>query len=432
MENKESKFEADKEILLRNKNFTKDGAINFLKVSEENYDRCVKEGLIEENYFDEKPELVHLYQFYKKYLYIEDYDRIDVGLAVWLSSQLEGIPLWVLFVGASGDMKSLQLSCLEDENSFILHNLTSKTLVNGYTDKIKHPDLAPLLNNKIIIIPDMAQILKLPPSEKGEIWGQLRDLYDGLAGKVSGQGSNARYKDLKVTLMGGSTPAIDGQILIHQDLGTRELIYRTRGNVDKSAVMNKCFENEELGFSIDKKLKEITNKFMESLTPRRSYISKKILDEIKKMALFLSYMRASAEVESFDGSLRGDVYPEEPTRIVKQLKRLYVCLISLADDYPEKKALRILWHIVRSSSFQNRLKLLDFMLTQTSEISTTKVSEALKIGKKTAYRELNIFHNLNIVILRKEQTTIPDKYIDFWKINLNKVFVQEYKTRPLI
>lgn len=43
---------------------------------------------------------------------------------------------------------------------------------------MKFPDLAPLLDNKIILITDMAQLLKLPPIEKGELWGQLREFYD--------------------------------------------------------------------------------------------------------------------------------------------------------------------------------------------------------------------------------------------------------------
>ena len=152
-----------------------------------------------------KSPLEEVYKVYKKYFHIEDTKRIDIVLATALSQKLEGIPIWLILVGASGDMKSVQLNSLRNEDTFVLHNLTSKTLVNGYKDKTKYPDLAPELNNKIVVIPDMAQILKLPPSEKGELWGQLRDLYDGLAGKVSGMGSRAKYEDLHVTLLAGST-----------------------------------------------------------------------------------------------------------------------------------------------------------------------------------------------------------------------------------
>lgn len=125
----------------------------------------------------------------------------------------------------------------------------------------------------------MSQILKLPPIEKGELWGQLRDLYDGCAGKISGQGSRARYEDLKVTLIAGSTPAIDGQILVHQDLGTRELVYRTSGNKNKEKVMQKCFENEEQEKSIKETLRVWTSQFLKNRQVERTEISE---DTLKK------------------------------------------------------------------------------------------------------------------------------------------------------
>ena len=177
------------------------------------FDTCSE---FEEHVYNEiENKLENLHDVYREYLHIEDSDRIDIVLAVALSQKLDGIPLWLILVGPSGDMKSVQLNAIENEDTFVLHNLTSKTIVNGYKNKRKYPDLAPELDKKIIIIPDMAQILKLPPAEKAELWGQLRDLYDGFAGKVSGQGSRAKYKDLKVTLLAGSTPSIDAQIGVH-------------------------------------------------------------------------------------------------------------------------------------------------------------------------------------------------------------------------
>ena len=379
----------------------------------------------------EKPEtliedkLGYLHKVYRELLYIEDTKRIDIVLAVSLSRKMEGIPLWLILVGASGDMKSVQLNAIEDEDTLVMHNLTSKTIVNGYKDKIKFPDLAPYMDKKLIVIPDMAQILKLPPNEKAELWGQLRDLYDGLAGKMSGQGSRSRYKDLKVTLLAGSTPAIDGQILVHQDLGTRELIYRTKGNKNKRDLMWKCFQNESEEKSIKDRLKEVTNNFIKNTEIRQFNVSDEILEEIMEISTYITYMRASAELDSFTNTLRNDVYPEEPTRISKQLKRLYICLKSLDNNYPDKKALEILWHIGISSAFPLRVKIFDYLLNNPFEFSTTKISEHLHIGKSTAQRELSVMWNMNIVDCRKQETSYPDKFYDFWKINQTHEFIKK-------
>lgn len=362
-----------------------------------------------------KIKLVDLHNRYKELLYIEDTDRIDVVLATALSNKLDGIPLWLILVGASGDMKSAQLNAIRTKDSFILHNLTSKTLVNGYRDKVKFPDLAPFLDKKIVLITDMAQLLKLPPNEKGELWGQLRDLYDGYAGKASGQGANTRYKDLKVTLIGASTPAIDGQILVHQDLGTRELIYRVGGNINKQEVMKKCFQNEEIEDYIKKELENVTTTFIRQTEIRRDFISEETYDKIKEIATYITYMRATAEIDQSD-ELRNIVYPEEPTRIAKQLKKMYVCLMSLAEDYPEEKTMKILWKIGRSSAFPLRIKVFEFLLSG-QEYSTSQIAEFLHIGKSTAKRELNILWNMNLLRCRKEPTNYPSLTYDYWRLN---------------
>jgi predicted transcriptional regulator len=375
----------------------------------------------------EKNQLEEIYKVYKKYFHIEDTKRIDIVLATALSQKLEGIPIWLFIVGASGDMKSVQLNSLSGKNVFILHNLTSKTLVNGYKDKNTFPDLAPELDNKIVVITDMAQILKLPPDEKGELWAQMRDLYDGLAGKISGQGSRAKYENLKITLIAGSTPAIDSQILIHQDLGTRELIYRTSGNKQKKKVMKQCFDNEEFEKKISTELKESTSIFLEQTNIKRKNISTKIYDTLMEIALYITFMRASAEFDNYTNELRNEVYPEEPTRIAKQLKRLYICLTSLSKDYPEERAIAILWHIAKSSAFPLRIKIFEYLLkNHDKELSTSSISNFLHIGKSTVKRETNILWNLNILICRKEPiSTNQDFTYDYWKINQENTFIKE-------
>ena len=371
--------------------------------------------------------LEEVYKVYRKYFHIEDTKRIDIVLAVALSQQLEGIPIWLILVGPSGDMKSVQLNSLRNEDVYVLHNLTSKTLVNGFPNKIKYPDLAPELNEKIVIIPDMAQILKLPPNEKAELWGQLRDLYDGLAGKISGMGCRAQYENIKVTLLAGSTPSIDGQILVHQDLGTRELIFRTSGTLKKNNSMQKCFDNEEFEKRVSQELKDKTNDFLKETFIIRDFIKPEIIEELMKISTYVTYMRATAEFDQYTNDLRNDVYPEEPTRIAKQMKRLYVCLMNLDNDYPEERALEILWHIAKSSAFPLRIKIFNYLLeNKDKEFSTSEISEVLHMGKSTVKRECNIFWNLRLVNCRREViNSMYDKTYDYWKISQTHDFIKE-------
>lgn len=364
--------------------------------------------------------LNRLHEIYKKYLHIEDTKRIDAVLAVAASQKIkDGISLWLIVVGASGDMKSLQILSLDDGlSTYRLHNLTSKTLVNGYKDKKKYPDLAPVLHNKIVLIPDMSQILKLPPNEKGELWGQLRDLYDGYAGKHSGMGSSQQYEGLKVTLIAGSTPAIDAQILVHQDLGTRELIYRTEGNKEKDELIAKVFVNEECDEKIKQELKIATTNFLKNVRIHRKEIPQNILDLIRDISKYIAIMRATAEFDNYTNELRNFVYPEEPTRIAKQLKRVYVCLKSLDKNYADKTALQILWHIAQSSAFPVRVRVFElFEQNADKEMSTSQIAEKLCIGKGTAKRELSVLEALHILKCRREPvSTYTERCYEYWKL----------------
>jgi len=434
-----SKWEQKKiDKLLKDKPFL---AISLREMTDKEQSYYLTEVLKDNNLIVPKEvNLQDIHDLYSDLLYIEDTNRIDIILATALSNKLEGIPIWLILVGASGDMKSVQLNSIRTKDVYLLHNLTSKSLVNGYKDKEEHPDLAPELDGKIIIIPDMAQILKLPTIEKAEIWGQLRDLYDGFAGKVSGMGSRQRYENIRTTLIAGSTPAIDGQILVHQDLGTRELLYRTLGNKNKQKLMEKCFENEELEEKIKTILTEVTSSFLENTPVKRIEINRECLEEIKKIAIFISYMRATAEIDSYSNTLRNDVYPEEPSRISKQLKRIFICLKNLDKNYPDKTALKILWHLGKSSSFPIRNKIFETLINDNCEYSTSQISDMLHTGKSTSQRELGILWNMRLVNCRKEKTNFFDRTYDYWTINQKNKFVKSLisdntfalSNRPLI
>ena len=357
--------------------------------------------------------LKELYKVYRKWFQIEDTNRIDVVLATALSQKLKDDPLWLILVGPSGDMKSGQLTALLNYKPVQpIHNLTSKALVNGYRDKDKYPDLAPSLHDKIVIFPDMAQLLKLPTNEKGEVWGQLRDLYDGLAGKVSGQGANKRYSGLFVTLLGASTNAIDGQLLIHQDLGTRELIYRVYGSENKEKVMNKCLDNVNQKKEMDKEMKTITNNFLENAVIKDIKLSEDVITKLKEIAIYTTQMRATGEFDR-NSELRGKVYPEEPTRIIKQLKRMFICLMSLDEYYREDKALEIIKHVARSSAFQNRILIMDYLWKhhKLTSKSIYEISTALKLGRSTIKRECLILENIGLIGCdRKEELNDRVRY----------------------
>lgn len=380
----------------------------------------------------DNPSIEDLYMIYKKWLWIEDTKRIDIILATYLTTKIEGTPIWIILVGKSGDGKTEQIMALKNMPEFYpLYELTSRTLVSG-NDKAK--DLAPELNNKFVVIPDMAQIMELPPQEKASLWAQLRNLFDGHIGKMSGYGMGVRksYDNLRITLVGCSTPIIDGQILIHQGLGTRELIYRTEDIIDQNMIMEYSMNNEDYEKEMKKELIAITTNFLKDKQMIRKELNEKELEELKRIAEFISLIRTTAEFDSYTNELRNKAYPENPTRIIKQLKRLYLALISLDKDYKSEKAFEILWHLAKSCAFPIRISIFEFFLrdlintNRSIEYKTNEIANNLSIGKNTAKRELSLLWNIGLVTKTERDEGSRWLPTDYWKLNTKNKFITKY------
>ena len=353
--------------------------------------------------------LEDVHDVFKKWFHITDTNRLDVVLAVALSQKQKGIPLWMIIIAPSGDMKSEQLRALNDNGASVkvVPRMSDKTLVNGFRDKEKCPDFAPKLDGKIMMIMDMAEILQLRADVKNEVWAQLRTLYDGEAGVASGMGTDVYYKDLYVTFLGASTPAIDDQILIHQSLGSRELVYRPKELVDVNKLMEKAWFNEDFEEMMRKEIAVVCRGFMDAAMQRKIDITPEVKEKIMALTLYLTKMRAATSIDSYSGDLRSNVTPERPTRLLKQLKRLFVCLKSLDYNYPDETALEIIKEVVMSSVVRNRQLVLKLLVDYDTPLTTSEVADRIRIGKKTAKQELNILWNMGIVDRRVEENTTP-------------------------
>ena len=369
------------------------------------------------------PSLQDVYNVYRKWLHIEDTKRLDIGLAVYLSRKMEGTPIWLIFVGPSGDMKSEQIRALNDEESSItFQRFTSKTLISGDRKVGLGEDYCAIFykdNQKVLLIYDLSQLLKLPTIEKAEVWAQLRDLYDGSLQRSFGNKISKYYKNLRVTLIAGSTPHLDSQILIHQDLGTRELLYRTSKVKNPKNIINMVLKNEMEEENMRTELHNTTCEFLKYKTIKNEMLTEEQIDKITKFVKYLSYMRAIADTDSFSGEIRADVSVEMPTRIVKQFKRIFIALKSLEKNYSDERAFEILKHITLSSCDQNRIKIYHYIKDIKDRLSTSKISHAVNLGKKTTYKELAILNNLGLICHDIEEMDFGRTY-DYWYYNEKK------------
>jgi len=92
---------------------------------------------------------------------------------------------------------------------------------NGLQRKTKQRDnasLLPCLSGKLLVIKDFGSILSLRDDTCREIYGQLREVYDGAYCKEWGNGQKLYWKG-KVGIVAAVTPRIDQQHSLHSSLG---------------------------------------------------------------------------------------------------------------------------------------------------------------------------------------------------------------------
>ena len=294
--------------------------------------------------------LENVYKVTEKYLHINDRNRIDIILATALSNQLPGTPIWMYIVGNSGDWKSAFARSLEGmHNVMKVDQITKNTLASGLKDA---SDLGAELDHasKILLFPDLAALTSMNTDEKNAIWGQFRNLYDGFIDKRTGSGVHRKYDECHVTMIACTTQSIRNEILIHAQLGTRELMYDTNANtIDNDFKMDKAWENEQYEDEMRTEIQKAVCDFLTYHKVQDITITPEIKVFLKTEATRLSILRASGTVDRIYKELLNPIYPEVPTRLIKQFKRIYICLKSLDDNYPDKKAKQIISHIVDSS-----------------------------------------------------------------------------------
>jgi DNA-binding transcriptional ArsR family regulator len=362
----------------------------------------------------------------RKYLYLEDTKTVDLILAIMISRLQEQAKLWLVLIGRSGDGKTELLKMLDDkgETTYIVKNMTENTLVNGKRGREKE-DLAPQLKNKVLMIPEMAQILSLNVEAKRKVFAQLRDLYDGEAGKISAETNKPIYKDLNVSFIGCSTPTIDKQIIIHNDLGTRELLYRTKDK-DEVKLMTRIITNTLINKNkIREELRRNVIDFIDSKEYKSIEIKKEVLEDIKKWALITAKLRAPADIDRSSGELTNPIYPEQPTRVLQQLLTFYRALKSLDEEYSDERALEIIKELATSSGNQIRIKVLMKLLEEKEEHTKRQLANKMDIDYRTVYGQLNALTNMGLVKRRDiVMQGYDERYMRLFKVNKEDITVQ--------
>lgn len=276
---------------------------------------------------------------YGKWLHMASPDPLAVLYGSVLANRLEGDPLWMFLVAPPGGMKSeLLMSLAKADCTIACSSITPHALVSGASFQGgEDPSLIPKLHGKVFIVKDFTTTLTMHPMARDEIFGQLRDAYDGKFEKQFGNGVFRKYEST-FGVLAGVTPNIDSFSSLQQGLGERFLKFRMEVNykgMDEEARILRAMSNINKEVSMRDELQTMAARFLampkwEKLPDYSPAYQKKIAN----LAMFAARMRGVVNRDRYNASLLTSKASHEiGTRLGKQFSKL---AMGIAMFYGEK------------------------------------------------------------------------------------------------
>lgn len=364
---------------------------------------------------DLKPiDLPQVYAAFDKWLKVTNHDLLDVCMATAWTLYLPGNPLWMFAVAPpSGSKSEIIMPISAWHRVHALSSMTSKSLISGFVGPgNSDPSLLSALNGQrvVIAIKDLTPILQGRPEERDEIFGILRDAYDGQCTRTFGNGIRRSYNDLHFTIIAGVTPAID--IANQTALGERFLKFRADRDTDRvddidraiRAISN-CGSEDAMRTELrDAAIRSLIRPFDVSNVPRPGPESAR---EIATLAKIAAGIRGVAPTERGSDLQTMSPLIEAPTRLATQFVKfgqglsLHYGLRSLDDMRVRRLIRRVALHT--PSSVDTKIAQILYGWHTQRGMTMSEIADKINgIGKETVSITLRRFLRTGVVRTRKD------------------------------
>jgi hypothetical protein len=343
-----------------------------------------------------------VFEKFRKWLFIENGEALEILFGSVFANRIDGDPLWLFLVAPPGGMKTELLLSLSDAplitttTSLTPHALISGAVITGGSD----PSLIPKLNNKVLVVKDFTTILSMNSLQRDEIFGVLRDAYDGKTEKQFGNGVVRRYES-KFGILAGVTPAIESLYAINSSLGERFLKYHIQGSKREAGVreailraLHNIKQNEQMRKELSAIGKEVLSKPISSVPE----ISEELLNKIVELARWTAAMRGVVSRERYSGRINFKPTIEVGTRLAKQLCKLAYGVAFFKGEAEVSEATYNLIVKVAQDTAPDRVEeIIKHLFISEKEMSTADISILSKFPLETTRFVLQDLNMLDIV-----------------------------------
>lgn len=308
---------------------------------------------------------------------------LEAALAVIATNPLEGDPVWLMLIGASGAGKTeIVRSASEWPAVVFLSTLTRCSLITGWeADDQKELSLLPKLHEKTLVVKDYSTILSLPRDARAEILAQLRDAYDGESARSFGtgrDGNNMKRFRSRFNLLACCTSSIHHFYAAEAALGERFLKLEMPTEGDAEAV-TRALTNTNGEVKMRSQLRDAACGVLANANTKPPEVPKRAKTALRDMALFLAKARCPVH-RGCNRQIESIPQPESGTRVVKELVRLAGGVAMLwRRPIIDKHALEIAGAATWSSIPPNRRIVLSLLYVE-KHLSAKDIRERVKLS----------------------------------------------------
>jgi hypothetical protein len=360
---------------------------------------------------------------------------LKISLAVSISNDFSGDPLWVYLVGPPGCGKTMVLSALSTSDRCVFRSaLTTHCLVSGWQGSSGDPSLIPKLTGLTLVAKDFTEILAMPKLAQDEIFSTLRGAYDGSVQKSFGNGVTRSYDNCRFSMVAGVTNAIHA----HRSASLGERFLKVQIKQIDGAEATELIEVAMASIGQEREtentLQEICTKFLAmTIDPKQMpRLTKAQGRRLTALVQLIAVMRAVVERDARTQDILYRPVPETGTRLAKQLARLAICLTALTPGREEVDAesFRIVERVAKDTAHGFYFDVIEAAMKLGGKFTKGEIAKASALPVSTAWRQMDDLCLLNVITSTTEMKepsvrggapaviySIHPKIAELWKLS---------------
>ena len=347
-----------------------------------------------------------------------------ITLATVISNRIPGDPLWIYVVGPPGCGKSMMLQSFQHaQNCMFRSKLTATSLVSGMRqDDGSDPSLLAQLDECTLLIKDFTAVKSMPLVVQENLYGILRDAYDGNVLVEYGNGVKRNYPKVHFSIVAGITDVVHGDN--RAALGERFLkveVIPSDKEYDQEAQIRASLGNMIANVKAEDGLKDSIEAFVYHLNETFDLdqlpdVPPWVIDRIVSLCQIIGSLRASVLRErSDDVSYRPR--PEIGTRLANQILKLgRACALVAGKQEIDEEIYQIMQKVAFSTAHGFQSDIVRELVHYPKGLTIEELCQNLQLTTSTVHRRLEDLQELKIVVAVKRKDKRRGRPTNIWKV----------------